>query len=236
MGTVVDVFVARKRNRSGRKFGFVRFLRVRDVGKMEQDLNSCWLDKFKLKANLAKYGRKDERAVEKKPQKLKSIIVGSQAQGREHPDNSSAGASRRVRSYSDAVYGNVSTSPPHAIGQARDIPTTCEVHEPHSIQVIPSCDSLERLSRSLVGQVRCLEVLKNFQEFLTVEGLNDVKVRYYGGLAILLEFRMKIAAKNYLFLARATWSKWFRELDCWSTEAQPMKRFASLNIVGVPLC
>ncbi|KAL4583525.1 hypothetical protein LXL04_008101 [Taraxacum kok-saghyz] len=93
---------------------------------------------------------------------------------------------------------------------------------------------MERLSRSLVGEVRCLEVLKNFQEFTTVEGLNDVKVRYFGGLAVLIEFRTNLAAKNYLFLARCTWSKWFRKLDCWTPEAQPMKRLASLNIVGVP--
>ncbi|KAL4562829.1 hypothetical protein LXL04_026860 [Taraxacum kok-saghyz] len=104
----------------------------------------------------------------------------------------------------------------------------------HVIQVTPSPDSLVRLDRSLFGEVRCLELLKNFQEFQTIEGLNDVKVSYFGGLAVLLEFRTKIAAKNYLILAKNTWSKWFRVLDCWTPEVQPMKRFAYLNIVGLP--
>ncbi|KAL4555547.1 hypothetical protein LXL04_038169 [Taraxacum kok-saghyz] len=225
IGTVVDVFVARKRNKTGRKFGFVRFLKVQDVGKMEQELNNLWMNKFKLKANVAKYGRKD---IKENPQNLKSVIIGPAHPVSEKPEASRDGARRGERSYVDAVNGSFPLPPPPSVkNDGKD-------QEINSVHVIPSTETLERLDRSLFGEVRCLEMLKNIHEFPTVEGLNDVKVSYYGGLTVLLEFRSKIAAKNYLILARSTWFKWFRDLDCWSPEEQPMKRFAYLNIVGLP--
>ncbi|KAL4554772.1 hypothetical protein LXL04_037376 [Taraxacum kok-saghyz] len=224
IGTVVDVFVARKRNKVGRKFGFSRFLRVPDVGELEKVLNNLWLDKFKLKANLAKYGRND---VKEKPPKMKSVIIGPPTPASEKPATSRDDGARR--SYTEAVNGPSSSPPPPLVKNDSTEP------EINSIHVIPPPDSVERLERSLFGKVRGLEILKNIHGFPTIEGLNDVKVSYFEGLAVLLEFRSKIAAKNYLILARSTWSKWFRVLDCWSPEVQPMKRFAYLNIVGLPV-
>ncbi|KAL4554214.1 hypothetical protein LXL04_039662 [Taraxacum kok-saghyz] len=221
IGTTVDVFVARKRNKLGRKFGFARFLRVLDVGELTEALNNLWLDKFKLKANLAKYRRKE---VKEKPTKMKIAVIGPSTTISDKPSTSRDDG--ESRSYKEAVNGSQPLVKKHV--------NTEPEPEIDSIQVIPSPDSLERLDRSLFGEVRCLELLKNFQELSTIESLNDVKVSYFGGLAVLLEFRTKIAAKNYLIRAKNTWSKWFRALDCWSPEVQPMKRFAYLNIMGLP--
>ncbi|KAL4582134.1 hypothetical protein LXL04_006675 [Taraxacum kok-saghyz] len=236
LGNMVDVFVARKRNKIGRKFGFVRFIRVQDTGRMEFDLNNHWMDKFKLKANLAKYSRKEEKVGEVKIQKIKSVVVGPGFQGRVTTESSRDGTGRREHSYAEAVNGSPPPPPPCAsiAKQSCMAPINSEVNEVNSIHVIPTNDTLERLSRYLFGEVRCLETLRNLNEFPTVEGLNDVKVSYYGGLAALLEFRSKEAAKDYLILARGTWSKWFSDLSSWAPEEHVMKRFASLTIVGLP--
>ncbi|KAL4581161.1 hypothetical protein LXL04_017370 [Taraxacum kok-saghyz] len=221
IGTIVDAFVARKRNKLGRKFGFARFIRVLDIGKLTEALNNLWLNKFKLKANLAKYGRKE---VKDMSTKMKIAVAGPSTMAGAKPATSRDDEGRR--SYKEAVNGSTPLVKKHVNMEPKP--------EIESIQASPSPDSLERLDRSLFGEVRCLEILKNFQEFPTIESLNDVRIRYFGGLAVLLEFSSKIAAKNYLILAKNTWSKWFRALECWSPDMQPMKSFAYLNIVGLP--
>ncbi|KAL4562301.1 hypothetical protein LXL04_034501 [Taraxacum kok-saghyz] len=238
-GSVVDVFVARKRNKLGRKFGFVRFLRIRDIVTMEIELNNAWMERFKLKANLAKYGRKYAKVTDYKTQKMKSIVV------QDRPECSNDGARSLGRSYANAVNGYIHpptpTSPasPSAPTSKQDpmvensLPRIKNV-DLHTIQVIPPPETTEKLNRSLIGEVRCLQLLKNLHEFTSVEGLNDVIVSYYGGFSVLLEFRSKMAAKDYLILARATWSKWFRSLNIWSPEVQTMNRLAYLKIAGLP--
>ncbi|KAL4585580.1 hypothetical protein LXL04_010203 [Taraxacum kok-saghyz] len=113
-------------------------------------------------------------------------------------------------------------------------PITCnnhrihEVKEMNTIHVTQTCESLEKLNRSLFGEVRSYHILKNLQEFSAVEGLNDAKVCYYGGLSVLIEFRTRTAAKDYLILTRSSWSNWFRSLDSWSPEVKNMKHMGAL--------
>ncbi|KAL4563667.1 hypothetical protein LXL04_027712 [Taraxacum kok-saghyz] len=196
-GTVVDVFVARKRNKSGRKFGFGRFMRVRDIEKMEAELNNAWMDRFKLKANLDKYGRKEQRMTPEPTQKLNSIIV-------EHERTMSCkdSARRTGRSYAEAVNGPQTI--PYQVNKDVEPIITDKDLEMNTINIISPVEVVEKLNRSLFGEVRCYEMLKNLQEFPAVEGLNDIQVRYHGGMAVSIEFRSKEAAKDYLILARGT--------------------------------
>jgi hypothetical protein len=56
-GILEDVFVARKRNRYGEPYGFVRFSNVRDVTKMTKALNAVWFGHFRVRASVAKFDR-----------------------------------------------------------------------------------------------------------------------------------------------------------------------------------
>ncbi|KAJ9543998.1 hypothetical protein OSB04_023705 [Centaurea solstitialis] len=44
-GQLVDVFVAKKTIVTGRRFGFARFLGVKDPSLLESELNSIWLSR-----------------------------------------------------------------------------------------------------------------------------------------------------------------------------------------------
>ncbi|KAL4564110.1 hypothetical protein LXL04_028162 [Taraxacum kok-saghyz] len=232
-GTVVDVFVAHKRNRVGRKFGFVRFLKISDNAKKEVELNNLWFDKFKLKANVAKYGRKEERTAPEIQHKLKSVIVDQTnlCQGMPESSNGQSGGSEKT--YAAAVNGwkskvQVPTSPVTPYQEA-DMEK-----ERNSIQVFPTSETVENLKKTLIGEVHNYSILKNLNELPSIEGLNDVKICYIGGLSISIEFSSIVASKNYLCLAKDSWKKWFRELKSWATEDLVMKRLVSLSIVGIP--
>jgi len=52
---VKEVFISRRRNKWGRRFGFVRLCDVRNVGKLERDLDQIYIGSTKLFVNIPKY-------------------------------------------------------------------------------------------------------------------------------------------------------------------------------------
>ncbi|PWA63547.1 hypothetical protein CTI12_AA354350 [Artemisia annua] len=56
-GTVVDVFISSKTSMVGSRFGFVRFIRVRDVVNLISNLRSVWMGSFHLYADVVRNER-----------------------------------------------------------------------------------------------------------------------------------------------------------------------------------
>jgi hypothetical protein len=56
-GILEDVYVARKRNRFGEPYGFVKFSNVKDITKMTKALNAVWFGQFRVRASVAKFDR-----------------------------------------------------------------------------------------------------------------------------------------------------------------------------------
>ncbi|GKV34368.1 hypothetical protein SLEP1_g42745 [Rubroshorea leprosula] len=59
-GKVVDVFIPSKRDRWGKRFGFVRMRGVQDVKQLEERLNRIWIGSYKLRARVASSKRQQE--------------------------------------------------------------------------------------------------------------------------------------------------------------------------------
>nr|KAJ0213700.1 hypothetical protein LSAT_V11C400222220 [Lactuca sativa] len=56
-GMIVDLYIAKKRSKSNNRFGFVRFIRIRDPSAFAQKLNEIWIGSFKIRANIARFQR-----------------------------------------------------------------------------------------------------------------------------------------------------------------------------------
>jgi hypothetical protein len=61
-GILEDVYVAKKRNRFGEPYGFVKFSNVKDVTKLTKALNVVWFGHFRVRASVAKIERSDTGA------------------------------------------------------------------------------------------------------------------------------------------------------------------------------
>ncbi|KAI3819758.1 hypothetical protein L1987_13606 [Smallanthus sonchifolius] len=70
-GHVVDAYIAKKRDKQGRRFAFARFIKVRNIEKMLKSLNYLKLRGMKISVNLAKFNKRgngiDEKKVEEQP-------------------------------------------------------------------------------------------------------------------------------------------------------------------------
>ncbi|GKB95231.1 nucleotide-binding alpha-beta plait domain-containing protein [Tanacetum coccineum] len=56
-GKVIDAFIPNRRTKSGKRFGFVRFIKVLDVDRLVNNICTIWVECFKLHANLARFQR-----------------------------------------------------------------------------------------------------------------------------------------------------------------------------------
>ena len=56
-GTVVDVFIANRLSKAGKRFAFVRFIKVSDANLLLSNLNSMWIAKYKLYADVVRFNR-----------------------------------------------------------------------------------------------------------------------------------------------------------------------------------
>jgi hypothetical protein len=59
--SVCDVFIPKKMDKWGRKFGFVKFKGVKDVEALSKDLEEVWWDKHKLRVNRARFEKGDKK-------------------------------------------------------------------------------------------------------------------------------------------------------------------------------
>ncbi|GJU06928.1 RNA-directed DNA polymerase, eukaryota [Tanacetum coccineum] len=54
----VDVYIARKLSKIGKRFGFVRFIEMENQQKLLEDLNQIWIGSYKLFASMARFEKK----------------------------------------------------------------------------------------------------------------------------------------------------------------------------------
>ncbi|MCI38106.1 hypothetical protein A2U01_0059334, partial [Trifolium medium] len=65
-----DVYVAKKTNRYGEPYGFVRFSNVKNVTKMTKALNAVWFGHYRVRASVAIFDR-HYLGEDKRPEKEK---------------------------------------------------------------------------------------------------------------------------------------------------------------------
>ncbi|GJU23680.1 RNA-directed DNA polymerase, eukaryota [Tanacetum coccineum] len=68
-GVVADVYIARKLSKSGRRFGFVHFIKNPDQANLLEDLNKIWIGSHHLFASIARFDRKQNSQPNQSHQK-----------------------------------------------------------------------------------------------------------------------------------------------------------------------
>nr|GEZ68228.1 RNA-directed DNA polymerase, eukaryota [Tanacetum cinerariifolium] len=56
-GTVVDVFILNKKSKLGKRFSFVRFIKVINLDRLIENINTIWIGQFHLFTNLVRFER-----------------------------------------------------------------------------------------------------------------------------------------------------------------------------------
>ncbi|GKV09903.1 hypothetical protein SLEP1_g21337 [Rubroshorea leprosula] len=239
-GRVFDIYSPQRRSKNGRRFGFVRFLNVRNIRELKKQLDQIKVEGHKLWVNLAKYPEekhKGERVRRIIPSKV--IVHG--------------------KSYVDAVRGQ------EGLGSRKSVEKTLESplmrgedkRKAHETQKQPKSglvwkqkkrgkewsglefkvkkEEFQWLQGSYVGVAHSVEIVPNLEEKFYMEGYFSCRLRAMGGKLVLMDGENKDEIKDLVEGAPEWLGQWFSEVKPWSPSMVEKERFVWIRCQGAPL-
>ncbi|KAK8693996.1 hypothetical protein V6N13_071560 [Hibiscus sabdariffa] len=219
-GDLVDAYVASKRDKQGRGFGFVRFSNQRDADRAMERLNGFYLYGFKLRVTEERFKTRTTYWRRKKgtPNQV------SQRGNRQEEEVRTTGETERL----------VKQGPEKAKGAMLG-----EETEGRKKQIIiqghVDSESLWKLSRCLVGTMATDVSVETAKDRLHIWGLGSIAVKWMGGRSFLLEVEDEELLK---MMESQNWSlleEVFADVSYWTESFRVMERIIWVEIRGIPL-
>ncbi|GKA85401.1 nucleotide-binding alpha-beta plait domain-containing protein [Tanacetum coccineum] len=212
-GYVVDTFIPNRRSKAGKRFGFVRFIKVFDAERLVNNLCTIWVGRHKIHANVARF------------QRVSMNISGSQFKKNEvkrnhtHDVRIDKGTKGPVNSYVHAVKG------PQSMNMGMESNPILVFDE--------SCVNQQVYAYCLQGKVKEFASLTNLKVVLVSEGFDNVKLRYMGGFWVMLEFSSEEVKMK--FQSNVGIGTWFSQLQQASSDFIIDGRVTWVELEGIPL-
>nr|GEU52511.1 RNA-directed DNA polymerase, eukaryota [Tanacetum cinerariifolium] len=207
-GTVIDVFIPSKITKAGKRFAFVRFIKVLNFDRLIENLNTIWIGRFHLIVNPVRYERPYVTSVHK----VLPGQTGSAPTGRQ-PMTQNKG-----ESYVNVAKGNNSS------------PVT--ISSPVLV-LDESCIVARNLDLFVLGETKNLSSISNLYSLLSNEGFHNVNLSYLGGLWVMIELESPFAKDK--FLQHVGVSSWFNHLGNAQEDFVSRERIVWVDIEGVPI-
>ncbi|GKA44917.1 RNA-directed DNA polymerase, eukaryota [Tanacetum coccineum] len=206
-GNVVDVFIPNKKAKSGKRFAFVRFIKVNHFDRLIENLNTIWIGRLHLFANPVRYERPNANPTHKG-----FMRSNDAAPGFRQPKSQV-----KVGSFANVVIGNrplvVDSSPALVLDE--------------------SCVVDRNLEFFVLGETNNASSIPNLYSILSNEGFNKVNVSYLGGLWVMIELD-SIKSKEK-FLHHDGVASWFKSLGNAQADFVAKERIVWVDIEGVPI-
>lgn len=216
-GHLVDIFLAKKRLKSGAHFGFVRYKGVLNLVAMEKRLGCITIGSKNLSVFIAKDSHM--RGFSRR------YYPGFSGTPRgDHANSWSDG-----RSFAEVVSSNRLEHP--QFGSLRrnariGIDESLRKGVPFPFNLSPSKEVSLMLHSSLIGEVANVSHLESIESLCTTNGLAPVDFKLLGGLAILLSFENKDAADKVVRNANLGYYHWLQNVRLWSNDLVVSYRFS----------
>ncbi|PWA57104.1 hypothetical protein CTI12_AA377600 [Artemisia annua] len=219
-GHVVDSFIPVKRSKSGKRFGFVRFINVFNVERLVNNLCTIWVDRFKLHANIARFNKASKNDKCSKFVNKDHVFKDTGINNRDtNAFGKICGVKDNGLSFANVLAGNNGSGSM----ESKSIPT---------IVLEDDCLHSRDLSKSLLGRVKEVSSLSNLKTALRNEGFTDLSIRYMGELWVLIEFTINISKDSFIKNVGA--GSWFLELIQASNDFTPEGRIVWIEVEGIP--
>jgi len=216
---VKEVFISRKLNRWGRRFGFVSFYGVKNVTWLERELDQIYICGRKLYVNIPKYrrnqvgSRREDRRMQGVRYEEKQKEVWNHAKQR---SKETWVEKNRSRSYAGVLKG-----------------------EPHQEWKGPSLKSPYStppwLAKSAVGKLAGDMDFEKLEEELVKGGMSLVRARFLGDDLVLLSPVEGVAMEDVMKSNTAWFNNVFSSVRPWSEGSGASHRVVWVRCYGVPL-
>nr|GFB83314.1 RNA-directed DNA polymerase, eukaryota, nucleotide-binding alpha-beta plait domain protein [Tanacetum cinerariifolium] len=197
----------------GKRFAFVRFIRVDDLDRLVNNLCTLWVGRLHLQANVVRYERSPKSFSSARPPNVK---VPSSAKVNVIPSSN-----RHFPSSFVAV-----------VNDKQGFPALNSI-DPPVLVLDDDCVIKEDLSRSVLGKVKVLSSIANLYIILNKEGFADLQISYLGGSWVKIDLASD-KSKNKLLLHKGVLS-WFDVLKVATNDFVSSERIVWVDIKGIPL-
>ncbi|GKE52331.1 RNA-directed DNA polymerase, eukaryota [Tanacetum coccineum] len=214
-GTVADVYIARKLSKIGRRFAFVRFLKVKNTGSLIDDLNKIWIGTYHLFAAMARFGRKpnDASIPTQKP-------IHPQKQIKPIPTPSHVNSNR---SYASALNGKSSQN---------QVPKETVILKSVTLDASDLIEICEMRNVILV-KARDVHLILNINNVLRKEGFYGFQAKYIGGMWLWIEFDSIESCQKLQSNSEMSW--YFTKMKHVTQTFKVDDRMVWIEIGGLPL-
>lgn len=239
---------ASRLNRGGHRFGFVRFLDVKNKWRTEYELDQIRIGASKLYANLPRFERREgkpeagamvrdvrrdyrETKVSQEQQKRKRQAVQTYAQAvrnekkQEEQKNEKTGRNTNGRMtrnhWRETRSQEVWKEKQENVGKGLEI----RCRETNN----------EWLKEAVVGWVREPQRVMEIQEAMAVEGIRNIRMQYLGSDMMLLSGEEGTKAGEFVEENKEWLGNFFESFEEWKANMQPGNRLTWLRCMGMPL-
>ncbi|GLT31165.1 hypothetical protein SLA2020_059220 [Shorea laevis] len=238
-GKVVDVYLPSKRDKRGKRYGFVRLTGVKNEIQMEMRLNEIWIGSYKMRVKIAN----DRQRKTAMPRKIQGAVKNngstrimnrlvqpgqSYAQAVKSKGKSVNKASEQIQekdyeAASDKEKGKI------RLQESMEREKTEEI-----IEFIPTGEELQWLEGGMVAVMKSMASVTEIQEQLDADG-GSILLSPIGGRRVLLTERVAGSISEYKKHNEELFGLWFESIKPWEMAPKEKSRMLWLRISGVPL-
>ncbi|KAM0050099.1 hypothetical protein Hdeb2414_s0008g00293701 [Helianthus debilis subsp. tardiflorus] len=215
---IYDIYIARKRDKLGNRFGFISLLDVKDTVAMEKKLSDIRMGDFKLCFNVARFTLEDGEINNRQPETMKPKIIKGVSDGTSEGKGSSGSNFVRVRSFKDAILGRRSESKEEKV---------IDIKEDFKMPELGN-------GKAVIARMKDFKRLKEAENLVRELMVRAGIVQYVGGMYVLVSFSSLEEVESFLVLSKEK-GEMFHSTEKWIGQSLPFERIAWLRVQGIPL-
>ncbi|KAK8665180.1 hypothetical protein V6N13_005354 [Hibiscus sabdariffa] len=219
-GDVIDSFIARKWDKAGMRFGFVRFSNRTDAERAIERLNGFNLYGFRLSVSLAKYN-------------VRTAYWRKSKQRNRHYDLKNE-TRKGSHNQTEGLKDNKGPNEAMVRSSGRE-PESSEEKSLRRILGHVEEEALWKLNKCAIGKMATVCSSNSVEERLHGWGLGEINVKSMGGRWFLIEFKDQ---ELFQFLKEQDWSylkEVFSEVEPWTESFHLPERITWIQAEGIPL-
>ncbi|KAM0008544.1 putative RNA recognition motif domain, nucleotide-binding alpha-beta plait domain superfamily [Helianthus debilis subsp. tardiflorus] len=228
-GETAGMYIARKNNKNGDRFGFISFKNVKDVKGLESTLNGTKMGGCRLRVNIARFANENSNfwEAEERLQQNADPLVGKKTSNDVISQKTNSSRKEGI-SYKDMVASkHCNKSEKSGNSKFMKQERVVEVHDETSA-------FFAFQEKSVAGRTRDIRRFSDLNVLLVTSGYPKAKVCYVGGLYVIIVFPEDYEAVEFI-KKYDVWNEWFSSLDMWEGQSLPYERLAWINFDGVPV-
>ncbi|XP_058725760.1 uncharacterized protein LOC131597063 [Vicia villosa] len=223
IGNVVEVSIAPRRNKSGKRFGFARFRDVEDVRRLEISVDNVQIAGHKIMANIPRFERV-RPTVHRRQQGARGfggdLEAGENSKRKYGWGFKDSSNGRWNRSFVEVVTNNQEDR-----AKAENVVVSFSISEV----------DIQRYRRAYVGRVVLLGSTYHIQTKLVMEGCFNINVTPLGASLCLLEETEAGTIADLVEEGGLWWRNCFVNVVKWEEGVMDDERIVWLRIFGVPI-